>query len=285
MNKITADSLSRTEIKYSSSFLDLWFDKFNKKYFNGKLSDIPLDWDNSLDCNGCFCFSVDVFSKKAIPLRIKLKKSNINSFDYFRNVLVHEMLHYYVDCYVNEPTDEQWMQAIQLKMTKGEESGEYLDALNLGKDKCHLGNWAKLASKLNSENKELNITAFGDRDTGLMYDEPKVDYDNLHLVYVRYKNNDTGKQAEKYKTYTKEKFEDVIKHIKEYRKKPTSKIEYFFYDFELDKDKLAVSGIGESLGSEAFNESFMDYLKKSGAIKKGVTFLGKTDNYRSFAVV
>ena len=116
MRKVLANSLSRTEIKYSSPFLNLWFNEFNKKYFNGKLSDIPLDWDNSLDCNGCFCFSVDVFSKKVIPLGIKLKKSNINSFDSFRNVLVHEMLHYYVDCYVNEPTDEQWMQAIQLKM-------------------------------------------------------------------------------------------------------------------------------------------------------------------------
>lgn len=287
MSEILADTLSKTKVLYSVSFLKLWFDKFNETYFKGELdNNIPLSWENSMDCNGCFCFSVDVFAKKIIPQGIKLKNNSINSFDAFRNVLVHEMLHYYADCYLNKATDSDWMEAIKLKMTKGEEGGEYLDILNLGEKKCHLGEWLRIANQLNAKHKELNITAFGDRDIGLMYNDNKIDYNNIHLVCVRYVNNDTGKENEKYKSYTSEKLKEVIKHIKDYKaSKKKSKIEYYFYELELDRDKLAVTGFDESLGSESFTDSFLKYLRNSGVIKKGVIFLGKSDNYRSFSVV
>ena len=73
MSEILADTLSKTKVLYSVSFLKLWFDKFNETYFKGELdNNIPLSWENSMDCNGCFCFSVDVFAKKIIPQGIKL---------------------------------------------------------------------------------------------------------------------------------------------------------------------------------------------------------------------
>lgn len=285
MTKVYADSLSKTEIEYTSSFIKTWFDKFNQKYFDNKLNNINTNWDNSIDCNGCFVFSIDVFLKEITPLSIKLKPKNISSFDSFRNVLVHEMLHYYVDCFDSDLSDNDWLKAVQIKMTKGEQDKEFLDTLRLSSNKCHEGNWLKLANNLNSKYKELSISAFGDRDIGLSSSDT-IDYKNIHLMYVRYVDKEREKTLEKYKGYTKEKYNDVIKHIKEYKNSgKKSKIEYYFYDLEIDRNKLKVSGFSENLGNESFKEDYINYLKSSGVVKKGITLLGKTDNYKSFSVV
>lgn len=280
--KVTADTLSRTEVDYRDSFIEEWFDEFNRRYFHNKLKDINVSWRSSMEYNGCFKYNVDVFAKTIYPIEIELNKKNINSFDSFRNVLVHEMLHYYVDCYINKPTDEQWMEAVKLKMTKGE-TEDYLNALDLGTDKCHLGNWQRLANELNSNNKELNITAFGDRDIGL--NNSKVDYNNIHLILIKYKNSDTGENAEKFKTYNKERLDEIKKQIKEYKNKPISPREFYFYEIELDRKKLSTSGITELFGNETFNDNFLVYLRKSGVVTKDVTFLGKSNAYKRFSTV
>ncbi|MBR2138648.1 MAG: SprT-like domain-containing protein, partial [Bacilli bacterium] len=278
----TADTLSRTEVDYRDSFIEEWFDEFNRRYFHNKLKDINVSWSSSMEYSGCFKYNVDVFAKTIYPIEIELNKKNINSFDSFRNVLVHEMLHYYVDCYVNKPTDEQWMEAVKLKMTKGE-TEDYLNALDLGTDKCHLCNWQRLANELNSNHKELNITAFGDRDIGL--NNSKVDYNNIHLILIKYKNSDTGENVEKFKTYNKERLDEIKKQIKEYKNKPISPREFYFYEIELDRKKLSTSGITELFGNETFNDNFLAYLRKSGVVTKDVTFLGKSNAYKRFSTV
>lgn len=287
-NLITANSkqeaievMSNVEVDYRDSFVEKWFKVFNEKYFSNKLKSINVSWSSSMEYNGCFKYNVDVFAKIIYPLGIELNKSSISSFESFRNILVHEMLHYYVDCYINKPTNEQWMEAVKLKLTKGEET--YLDALDLGTDKCHLGNWQRLANELNSKFKELNITAFGERDIGLFSN--KIDYDNIHLVLVKYKNNDTDETNEKFKIYNKERLDEIKKHVREYKNKPISQKEFYFYEIGLDKNKLSSSGITETFGNEMLSDSFINYLKKSGIVTKDVIFLGKSDAYKRFSTV
>ena len=272
---------SNVEIDYRDSFVEKWFKVFNEKYFSNKLKSINVSWSSSMEYNGCFKYNVDVFAKIIYPLGIELNKSSISSFESFRNILVHEMLHYYVDCYINKPTNEQWIEAVKLKLTKGEEA--YLDALDLGTDKCHLGNWQRLANELNSKFKELNITAFGERDIGLFSN--KIDYDNIHLVLVKYKNNDTDETNEKFKIYNKERLDEIKKHVREYKNKPISQKEFYFYEIGLDKNKLSSSGITETFGNEMLSDSFINYLKKSGIVTKDVIFLGKSDAYKRFSTV
>ena len=279
--KVKADALSKTEIEYKNSFANSWFAKFNSKYFNNKLKDLDVRWVSDLEPNACFSYRVDVFQRKVIPVDIQLNKDNITRFDMFRNSLVHEMLHYYVDCYLLNPTDSEWFESLKLFSTKGDKDKAYLNVIGLGEDKCHLGNWELIARELNSKYSELNITAFGSKDIGLQ--SKKVDFDNLHLVCVRFKKD--GRSIEKYKTYDKEKFNEILKRIKEYKSKTPSNSEYYFYELELDKNKLSTSGIEISIGNESFNESFIKYLNKSGVIKKGVKLLGKTNVYKPFYVV
>lgn len=280
MKKVIADALSSSTVSYTEAFLRRWFTYFNKKYFNNTLDIIDLSWDSSIEPNGFFEYYTDVYARKVDPKQIVLNKDNITGFDFFRNTLVHEMLHYYVNCYVNKYTDEQWKEAVILSMTKGREA--VADCLNLGKNKCHLGNWATLAKQLNSKHKELNITAFGARDIGLTND--KENYEDLHVIYVLTEDG-TGRKQEKYKAYTTDKLKEVKDKIKEYKNKQNSDIEYRFYELEIDKDKLSTSGIRSSIANECFSSEYVDYLKKSGVIKKGVIYLGKTNNYKRFSTV
>lgn len=92
--------------------LKYYFDKFNKTYFNGVLAPIPLDWMKGTRLHGYFSHRTDMINRKFIPVCIKLNLNACGTYAAFRNVFVHEMLHYYVHCYTELPP-ENWDFAIR----------------------------------------------------------------------------------------------------------------------------------------------------------------------------
>lgn len=144
------------KIELNDSFIYEAYKKFNAMYFNNKLPDINLKLEESNDTDGVFVFTIDWTNRKFNPLYIKLNPGIANSYSNFRSTLVHEMLHFYVHCFVDELTEEEWREAafyyIRRKINKA------FSILKCSDSTSHSGNWLKLAKQLNAKFPGLGIT-------------------------------------------------------------------------------------------------------------------------------
>ena len=155
-----------TEVQYDESdyqvieideeFCQKAFDKFNTKYFEGKLAKIPFECKPLPGLCGQFNYSTNFSNKKFIPLNIRVNTDQEWTFSSFRDTLVHEMLHYYVDCYDNGLTDEDWREALFYFLRSNKRKARSI--LNTSDAACHGGNWLKFAKELNKKYPELCIT-------------------------------------------------------------------------------------------------------------------------------
>ena len=95
------------------------FNEFNEKYFNGELPEIEMSIENDLgDVWGQFSSYTDLEKQKIFPVKIRLNMKELQNEYVFRNVLIHEMVHYW-DCIQNQPAEEKWIEANKIRTRWG----------------------------------------------------------------------------------------------------------------------------------------------------------------------
>ena len=186
-----------TEVQYDESdyqaleideeFCQKAFDKFNTKYFEGKLAKLPFEIKNIPGVCGQFSFSSDFGNKKFIPKCIRINTNNEWTLSSFRDTLVHEMLHYYVDCYDNDLTEDDWREALFYFLRNNKRKARSI--LGISDATCHGGKWLKLAKELNKKYPELSITrntfinAYAEKDKVKIINQLKDAY-AVELLYM-----------------------------------------------------------------------------------------------------
>ena len=150
------DETEYQTIEIDNEFCEKAFDKFNTKYFEGKLAKLPIELKSIPGISGQFGSSTDFTNKKFIPHTIRINKDREWTYSSFRDTLVHEMLHYYVDCYDNGLTDEDWQSALFYFLRGNKRKARSI--LGTSDAACHSGNWLKFAKELNKKYPELSIT-------------------------------------------------------------------------------------------------------------------------------
>lgn len=143
--------------------LKYYFDKFNKTYFNGVLAPIPFEWMKGTRLHGYFSYRTDLANRKFIPVCIKLNLNACGTYAAFRNVFVHEMLHYYVHCHTELPA-ENWDFAIRRAALR--DRAAVRRALRSSDETCHKFEWKRIADKLSEDYPELgNIERYAVKNT------------------------------------------------------------------------------------------------------------------------
>lgn len=154
--EVEVDLSDYQKIELTNEFVNQAFDKFNAKYFDNKLDKLNVKIESIKNCMGKFIYSVNFSSQKFVPTEILIDPSCNASLAEFRNTLVHEMLHYYVHCYDNGLTEDDWYEAYQY-FCRGKRR-KWLSILDCSDATCHNGIWLKKAKELNKKYKELGIT-------------------------------------------------------------------------------------------------------------------------------
>lgn len=210
--EVTIDETEYQTIEIDNEFCEKAFDKFNQKYFEGKLAKIPFEIKSIGGVEGQFVFNVNYRDKKFNPICIRINKKDDWTLSSFRNTLVHEMLHYHVHCYNNGLTDEDWQAAlfyfIRGKKRKANSILEVTDAT------CHGGIWLKSAKELNKKYPELCITRNGFVSYGAEKDKVKVinqlkDAYAVELLYMG------STKYPRYRLVNKEQLDKIMGFIKD----------------------------------------------------------------------
>lgn len=157
--EVEVDSSDYQKIELTDEFVNQAFDKFNAKYFDNKLDKLPVKIEPLKNCYGKFIHTVNFSAQKMVPSRILIDPGCDVSLAEFRNTLVHEMLHYYVHCYDNGLTEDEWYVAYDY-YCRGNKR-KWCSILNCTDATCHNGIWLKKAKELNKKYKELGITRSG----------------------------------------------------------------------------------------------------------------------------
>jgi len=132
--------------------LKKYFDIFNRTYFNGVLADIPLEWTKAECTHGQFESRPDIKNRRRIPIKIKLNINASGTYAAFRNVFVHEMLHYYVACHVPLP-ERNWEYA-EYAALRGDRLS-VKKALHTTPETAHGFEWGRLAAEMSEKYPEL----------------------------------------------------------------------------------------------------------------------------------
>jgi hypothetical protein len=128
------------------------FKEFNDKYFGGQLKPIKIELvEDVKEDYGDFIFGIDYINQNIKSISITLNKEKIHSYEEFRNILVHEMVHYYVN--------EQYKpdKTIWDCLLIDEPVSEKLEILGISDNMNHKGKWKMMADKLTQNYDELFI--------------------------------------------------------------------------------------------------------------------------------
>ena len=143
--------------------LKYYFNKFNQDYFGGVLEPIQLGWIKATKLHGYFRPRIKLKERKFTPVHIMLNINACGTYAAFRNVFVHEMLHYYVDCYTELP-EANWKEAIRCAEDNDETGCKR--ALRSTPETCHLYTWKQMADELSEKYPELgNIEKYAVKNT------------------------------------------------------------------------------------------------------------------------
>ena len=220
--EVTIDETDYQTIEIDNEFCEKAFDKFNQKYFEGKLAKLPFEIKSiGGGVEGQFAFTVNYRDKKFDPICIRINKKDDWTLSSFRNTLVHEMLHFYIHCYNNGLTDEDWQTAffylIRGKKRKANSILEVTDAT------CHGGIWLRLAKELNKKYPELCITRNGFVSYSAETDKVKVinQLKNAYAVELLYMGST---KFPRYRLVNKEQLDKIMSFIKE---SPTVKVDEY----------------------------------------------------------
>ena len=210
--EVTIDESDYQTIEIDKEFCEKAFDKFNQKYFEGKLAKVPFELKPLSGLDGQFGFTVNYRDKKFEPNVIRINTKDGWTLSTFRNTLVHEMLHYYVHCYNNGLTDFDWQSAffwyIRGKKRKANSILEVTDAT------CHGGIWLKTAKALNKKYPELSITRNGFVSYRAEPDKIKVinQLKEAYAVELLYLGST---KFPRYRLVNKEQFDKIMNFVKE----------------------------------------------------------------------
>ena len=148
------------------------FDEYNKRYFNGELPKIEMEVNNELGkIWGRFVYYTQLEEKMITPIKIQLNMKELRDEQVFRNVLIHEMVHYW-DCIKNPPSVEEWEKANEIRETQGHFVAAHADneqirlaywctiniVLGLHTDNDHSPEFKEKCHELNEKFTELNLS-------------------------------------------------------------------------------------------------------------------------------
>ena len=148
------------------------FDEYNERYFNGELPKIEMEVNNELGkIWGRFVYYTQLEEKMITPLKIQLNMKELRDEQVFRNVLIHEMVHYW-DCINNPPSVEEWEKANEIRETQEHFVAAHADneqirlaywntiniVLGLHTDNDHSPKFKEKCHELNEKFTELNLS-------------------------------------------------------------------------------------------------------------------------------
>ena len=242
------------EVKFTTSFLETEFKRFNKLYFNGKLKPITLTWSSHLKALGRCVAQFNTVKQQIITLEIILNRNELTDYAAFRNTFVHEMCHYFHNASI---TKEQIKAANKVGYAM---SRKWCNALGWGTDGLgHSGVWEAKANELNKKFKELHIQRIGGKNavanrtaTGRIKKSAIKAAEGNHAVMItRWKTYFTFLNDAELKAAKKD---SLVKEI---------------YEFEYDPTKVAEYGLKVcSAYTRGYKQKFFTYLCKEGVIKK-----------------
>lgn len=123
------------DLKYITSK----FNEYNKRYFNGELPKIKMVVNNELGkIWGQFNYYTQLDEETITPMQIQLNMKELKNEFLFRNVLIHEMVHYW-DCLKNPPSVVEWANAKAIK----EKWGDFV-VKNADNEFIRLGYWTAI---------------------------------------------------------------------------------------------------------------------------------------------
>jgi len=168
------------EKTYHLPMLYKLFDEYNKKYFDGKLPHLPIMVNNNLgDVWGRCTTNISIGNAQYTPLYISINMKEIgNNKTTLRNVMVHEMVHYW-EYYFAETPSENFVNAYRIWLTElrgidfSKNMVEYeriwdriRDVLGHGHDEVHSDMFRQKCHELNEKFSELDLR--------VAFDKPKL---------------------------------------------------------------------------------------------------------------
>lgn len=256
-------------LEFTDSFLREQYALFNRRYFNNRLPhNIQLTWQSTKSRDGaCFWKCIN---NSIVPTQIKMNQ-NIKTYNEFRNTLVHEMCH--ADCYQS---------ILPEKINEADSLGKrfstkWLKFLELTDDTAHNGRFAWLIDMLNKKFPELNLGRFShsdyaNRDESGNLKEGVLDkVKEAHLLVRDYQ----GKKS--LFLVTPELYKEIVKNIGSSR--------YPFCgawtEYYINPEKMAnvTTNVSKSLIS-SLRYQVLTEMKRVGALKGGIKFLGGSSNQR-----
>lgn len=115
------------------------FDEYNERYFNGELPALKMVINNDLgQIWGQFNYFTQLDKEIISPVQIQLNMKELKNVYVFRNVLIHEMVHYW-DCLKNPPSVVEWANANAIKEKWGDFVVQHAD-----NELIRLGYWSAI---------------------------------------------------------------------------------------------------------------------------------------------
>ena len=100
-------------------YINRKFNEYNKRYFNDELPKIKMVINNEFGkIWGQFNSYTQLEEKVITPIQIQLNMKELQNEYVFRNVLIHEMVHYW-DCLKNQPSADKWVKANEIRENCG----------------------------------------------------------------------------------------------------------------------------------------------------------------------
>ena len=238
----------------SESFLRNYFNIFNKKYFNNVLRKVDLEWNDTH--KSFFSYQASVEHKKIVPVKISI--SYTDDFNKFRNSLVHEMLHYYVNCCIMEFSLSDWISFVNICKNQN-----YDKAIEVMLGSKHNSTWLYIARELNSEHKELSIKPFISETSNV---------EDLHLIKTVEFQDKNSRGKVNYICLPTDRFNKLKSRFN------GNQVDFprtDFFEFEINKDNIDMSCISETKGSSLLRKEFIKFLEESETINNNkIKYLG-----------
>ena len=148
------------------------FNEYNERYFNGELPKIKMVVNNDLgQIWGQFNYCTNLEEETISPIQIQLNMKELQNEYVFRNVLIHEMVHYW-DCLKNPPSVVEWANANAIREKMGDFVVEHADnelirsvywsainnVIGLHTDNDHSPKFKEKCHELNEKFTELHLS-------------------------------------------------------------------------------------------------------------------------------
>lgn len=77
-------------VEFTDEFLKERFNQYNEKYFNGKVPEVKLEWNNRFTSTAGRCW----YNGEMEPYKIEISSKYVKMYpNEFKNIMIHEMIH------------------------------------------------------------------------------------------------------------------------------------------------------------------------------------------------